>query len=229
MRKLKLFLMCGVFLAAGVVPSSAGKLVPKIATGLVVGTVAGLAGRVAVRKVIQVTPDLLRAASFCSARHLTGELRHLLKDPGFIGGLVASYLSDVENKTRIGLVDEQVSHAHDAFGKAKKVSPGERVAVDTEFANPKFKKGLRTKVAGMLGLDSYPKSTWTPPPKPGDIVGPRTRAFDLHHLVPRGYGGTNAVPNMHPAEYPKVHLRQIHGDGAPLQTLLRCIRAKGRA
>ncbi|TYZ27076.1 hypothetical protein FZ041_12700, partial [Selenomonas caprae] len=122
-----------------------------------------------------------------------------------------AYLNDIEKCTNRKISKEQKEllekylKDHDV---SQPIDKAVKNKIDAEFN--KNKKHLRNKWAEKNGID-YPVYTQeqinSNPKYRNRIAG---EAYDLHHIIPRAYGGPNEWWNMIPAGRPVEHQGGIH-------------------
>ena len=132
-----------------------------------------------------------------------------------IGGIskcdFEAYLGDIEKCTGISISDkqrkllEEYLKNHDVSSTVDKVT---KKKIDTEFKRKKV--NLRKEWANEYGIE-YP--TYSKKQIEGNIKYKKRKvgeAYDLHHIIPRAYGGPNEWWNMIPATNPVEHQGGIH-------------------
>ncbi|SDP74441.1 RHS repeat-associated core domain-containing protein [Selenomonas ruminantium] len=132
-----------------------------------------------------------------------------------IGGIskcdFEAYLGDIEKCTGISISDKQRKlleehlKSHDVSSTVDKVT---KKKIDTEFKRKKV--NLRKEWAKEYGIE-YP--TYSKKQIEGNIKYKKRKvgeAYDLHHIIPRAYGGPNEWWNMIPATNPVEHQGGIH-------------------
>ena len=82
--------------------------------------------------------------------------------------------------------------------------------ISKKFSKRAMKNKLRKELADHYGVE-YPKYTKEDIEKHAQIKNTKLDAnYDLHHIIPRKYGGSNEWWNMVPAKKPVEHQGGIH-------------------
>lgn len=127
-------------------------------------------------------------------------------------------LQDIQECTGIKISDEQREMLEKYLRErdiSKPVDNDMYSRINEEFGKTGKKEQLRKDWAQHYNLDEWPKYR-------DEMIGREGRLggnYDLHHIIPRRYGGPNEWWNMIPAANPEAHQRGIHRSGGMFRKL----------
>ena len=127
--------------------------------------------------------------------------------------LFSEYLQDVEDKTGMKIPSNQRAELENAMENEtyRKLSPAETREHRNTYDN--LRDTLIAEWEKMTGRTwpTYKENVYS---KSGELLKSLRQRYDAHHIIEVSFGGDNIWWNLHPARFPDVHQKGIHGKGS---------------